>query len=664
MAKLYGWVGKILRVDLTTELVSELPTENYVPKFVGGMGVGAKICWDEISPEVEAFDPENRLIIMTGPTTGTLLSGKTCITGVSAVPWPEPLVLRSTFGGHWGPELKFAGYDGIIVQGKAARPVYLWIHDGKTEIRDASDLWGLDTKAAVENLWGRYGQKARVAVIGPAGENLVRDACIMTDSGNAAGSKSGFGSVMGSKNLKAIVVRGTGSIPIARPQELLEMVYSAQRLITRREDEEEPSSPSRGQRYWDAKPEGDKWGPSTSILYSALAEEAKAGTVRMGFTGCFSCPICCGLSIKILDGEYEGGGHWRCGELRQHESEQAYYGERSFRSRKAVGTWALADRLGLMVSQKSGLSNLPKLYEEGILTKEITGLPIDALGSVEYWRELLNMVAYRKGFGDVLAEGYVRLCNYLGTAETKTLAEIYMQQISPHSGMGEAKGNKLGAIHRITSNVLGQDSRGLYFYTYTPKNWIHPDILNMELADDPKVQHVIDVQSEKWYGSVKACDMSTWEYKAPTSRTIQNWRIMSDSLVTCCYNFPLTTSSYTPDFMGDISIERRLFSAVTGIDMTEAEWMKTADRIYMLQRAWLTRHGHTRENDWLFDSFIDKNKDYIDREGLSKTLDEYYELRGIDVATGLPKRSTLEKLDLKDIADGLEKGKYAVKLPV
>jgi aldehyde:ferredoxin oxidoreductase len=168
-------------------------------------------------------------------------------------------------------------------------------------------------------------------------------------------------------------------------------------------------------------------------------------------------------------------------------------------------------------------------------------------------------------------------------------------------------------------------------------------------------------QDKKWYGSENASDLTKWEYKAPMAKKHIDWRIMTDSLVTCMNNFPLTTSNYTPDKLGDISVERRLYAAVTGIDMTDEEWTRTAERIYMLERAILTRHGHTRTEDWFFESIFKENSTWLDKGGLSKTMDEYYTLRGIDVATGIPKRSTLEKLDLKEVADMLE-NEYKIKL--
>ncbi|MDO8671366.1 MAG: aldehyde ferredoxin oxidoreductase N-terminal domain-containing protein, partial [Dehalococcoidia bacterium] len=175
--KMYGWTGRILRVDLTTGKIEETPTSDYVPKFIGGRGVAAMIYWEEVPPECRAFDPENALIMMTGPANGTLSPSASRFT----VAHKSPVPLHETYtysvpGGHWSAELKFAGYDGLVVRGKSAKPVYLWIDDGKVELRSAELLWGMTLSQltlAVEKL---HGWQARVLGIGPAGENLCRQA--------------------------------------------------------------------------------------------------------------------------------------------------------------------------------------------------------------------------------------------------------------------------------------------------------------------------------------------------------------------------------------------------------------------------------------------------------------------------------------------------------
>ena len=215
MSEVYGWTGKILRINLSSGETSTIDTMKYVPDFIGGVGIASRIAWEELSPGVDAFDPENLLFIMVGPLTGTLASGAGRVEVLGIAPQQHPPILsRSGMGGHWGAELKYAGYDGVIVEGKAENPVYVWIDDGQVEILDASSLWGRGTYGITTALRAIHGKRTRVISCGQAGERLSRIAVIQTETGNAAG-QGGYGAVMGSKNLKAIAVRGTKGVKIA-----------------------------------------------------------------------------------------------------------------------------------------------------------------------------------------------------------------------------------------------------------------------------------------------------------------------------------------------------------------------------------------------------------------------------------------------------------------
>ena len=229
MSHLYGWTGRILRVYLCTGQMSTMDTMDFAPAFAGGVGIAARIAWQELSPWMDAFDPGNPLFIMTGPLTGTLASGAGRVEVLGIAPQQHPSVFsRSGMGGHWGAELKYAGYDGLVIQGAAPQPVYLWIHDGECELRDATDLWGRGTYSTTTALRAIHGPRTRVISCGQAGERRSRIAIIQTETGNAAG-QGGFGGVMGSKNLKAIAVRGTMGVPIARPQAFFDLCMGASR---------------------------------------------------------------------------------------------------------------------------------------------------------------------------------------------------------------------------------------------------------------------------------------------------------------------------------------------------------------------------------------------------------------------------------------------------
>ena len=254
----YGWVGRILRVDLTSRRIAEDDTRKYANDFVGGRGAAARIAWEEIPPGIDAFDPENRLIIMTGPITGTLAptSGRFEVCGVAPQAYPRPHYTRSCVGGHWGPELKYAGYDGIVVKGRAESPVCLWINDRQASLVDAGNLWGLDVFATQRKLLETYNGKPQVMCIGPAGEKLVRIAVIQSGIENAAG-QGGFGAVMGFKRLKAIAVRGTGAVRIADPERFVEVCRHVRRVAHARlsacgavQEQEAPPLPEERTHAW------------------------------------------------------------------------------------------------------------------------------------------------------------------------------------------------------------------------------------------------------------------------------------------------------------------------------------------------------------------------------------------------------------------------------
>ena len=252
ITKNYGWIGKILRVDLTTGQITSMNTMNYAEGYIGGRGIATRIAWEEIDPDVDAFDPENLLIIMTGPLTGTLApsSGRVMFCGVASQVYPKPWFTRSCMGGWFGSELKYSGFDGIIVQGKAEKPAYIWINDGDIEILDAGDIWGRDTFSTQKYLGNKHGEEVKNACIGPAGENLVRLAVIQSETGNAAG-QGGFGAVMGSKNLKAVVAKGTGVINIAEPDDFLEICMALNKDFQRSPQERPPAfeDPEDARRY-------------------------------------------------------------------------------------------------------------------------------------------------------------------------------------------------------------------------------------------------------------------------------------------------------------------------------------------------------------------------------------------------------------------------------
>ena len=228
----FGWCGKILNVELSNFRVTERNTMDHAERFLGGRGIATRIYWEEVGPDVGAFDPENRLILMSGPLGATGVQGASRfeVVGKSPMLMPEGFCYGN-LGGFFGPYLKRAGYDGVVISGRSEKPVYLWIHDKKAQILDASSLWGKGVYAVRDILKKMHGKNVRFVTTGVAGENMCRSANLMTD--NEGSATGGFGAVMGSKNLKAVAVLGTGSPLVANPEKLKELNQLTIRLNKR-----------------------------------------------------------------------------------------------------------------------------------------------------------------------------------------------------------------------------------------------------------------------------------------------------------------------------------------------------------------------------------------------------------------------------------------------
>ena len=276
MAKYGGWAGKVLRVDLSTGKISTEDTIEKYKDYLGGTGIGYKVIWDEVPTDTKPFDPGNKIVFGVGPLAGTgaPCNGRTAITTLWPTCWPRPLVASGHMGGHFAAELKYAGYDAIVIEGKADRPVWLSVVDGKTEIKDARHLWGQGIRRATIEINQQMGPEASVAAIGQAGENLVPMSVVINSYSHSAG---GIGGVMGSKNLKAIGVRGTGSVRIAGNKEEWEKVVKLHlALLGANNQHVVPNSPQPWAEYYSA---GSRWVASTGRRWGAADSEYRDGHV-------------------------------------------------------------------------------------------------------------------------------------------------------------------------------------------------------------------------------------------------------------------------------------------------------------------------------------------------------------------------------------------------
>lgn len=655
MAKLYGWTGKILRVDLSTEKVSIVPTSDYSDNFIGGTGIIAKIFWDEVAPEVGAFDPANKLVFMTGPMAGTIVpaSARVHVGCISPMSYPTEDYIRTNFGGHWGAELKFAGFDGIIIQGMASRPVWLWIHDGQVEIKDASDYWGLDLYTTEETIQADLGSKrVKVAGIGPGGENLIRFAVIGTDNGNFAGV-GGAGAVMGSKKLKAIAIRGTGKVEVAYPEELREYAYYIRRLMYRPE----------ARPPWGLYLFGNHRMGHGTLEDIALKESLMQDTLKA--RACYGCPLACRPFWSVPDGIKPGLSNFcsaavgitRIPDFERHGRYTTAY----------VKAFGLRDALGLDVREMQRMCTwLRDCYRDGVLNPKEIGLSFDDAGEYECAERMATTIAYRRGFGDTLAEGTLRAADVLGKRGWSLIDQInrgfesgYHPRIYPTSALEAAcdSSHRKEFYHTWATKVMRfhpQDSGGVV----TLEEWVNGVKDIFDRTD------IIDHVGDAFYASNKGW-LAKWTEDYKTA--------VSGAMELCDWMYPRFWSWYSnePNRRGfSPKGEARLFSLTTGRDMDVSEMLTIGERIRGgLERAIMIREGRRRGEDTLTDKWFNEPRENypspgadgvfvpvtrtIDRDKFETLKDAYYNERGWDLTTGIPTRAKLEELGLKEVADEL-----------
>jgi len=663
---MYGWTGTILRVDLSTGEISEVSTAHYVPRLIGGWGIMAKIAWDELSPEIGAFDPNNRIMFMTGPLTGTLVpgTGRGEIATISPITYsfkgPTEDYVRSGIGGKWAPELKFAGYDGIIVQGTAPKPVWLSITDGKVELRDAQKLWGLNTYATQEAIWDELGsKKVKVVCIGPAGERLVRFATIATDNGNHSGV-GGTGAVMGSKKLKAIAIRGTGGVAVAKPEELYELTFRMHKAKYRA-DARPPDGLFVKHRMGHGGP-----------MDRELREHEKKDTIKS--IACWGCPIGCRMVFSVPDGIVPGISNFCSVLSTARRPTRTYQGRYTKNYLKVVG---LMDGNGVGSHDINFTINwLRGCYEAGLLSEKDTGISLEDYGSYEFFERLITTIVSREGFGDLLAEGVHRASDALGKIGKQFINDInrgfkesYQPRNFPTSALLAAveSSARLSLYHTWANRIVmkhGEESDG--------RGWLSNDEWVSRIKELLGTDTVIDHSNEGYYRPDKAF-LAKWteDYKTATAGGL----ILCDSAMAHFWSW----YSDEPN-RRDPSLEHesQAFSLVTGVNMDPAGMLKAGERVRNVERAIMVREGRRREDDTLAEyCFTTPQKKgitdskitgrvpgpdghwieverAIDREQWERLKDAYYQERGWDPLTGIPTRAKFEELDLKDIAEGLQ----------
>ncbi|WP_041279157.1 aldehyde ferredoxin oxidoreductase family protein [Desulfobacula toluolica] len=627
-----GYNGKRLRIDLTGGKVTvEEISKEHLRKWLGGRGLNSELLYRETEPELDPFSPENRLIFGVGPLTGTFAPSSGRCTVTSKSPAQDPAGFGdANMGGHWGAELKYAGYDQLVIQGKADSPVYLYINNGRVEIRDAEHLWGKnipETDTLIKNELQNH--ELHIALIGLAGENLVRYACIINDVYRAAG-RCGMGAVMGSKNLKAIALRGTNPVEIARPREFFEICSRARKkmrqdaMVQMLNDQgtlllTTPANHDQGWFCWKNFQKGHH--PDADLLNG----ENHRDRFLAHREGCFACSIACGRFSRISKGEYAGeitGGP-------EYETVTAM-GPRIglLDPASVIHNNRLVNELGMDSCSCGGaISWAMECYEKGLLTKkETNGLTL-RWGDQELIDKLVRMIASREGFGDILAEGAHHAAKKLdcGHEYTMSIKGHTMSQDDPR-GLGFAFG-----IGFATGRRGGDHLQGLACLELTGA--FYPGLVEKTLGDKA---------AEKPLSKVKKPEMEKYQ---------EDLKAVGDCLTQCSFTHSWSFA-VLPEHMA------AMLSAATGMDFSPEELLQIGGRIVHLERAYWNRLLVGRLEDKNPRRFTEEpmpdgpNKGSLFPE--AELIPLYYQVRGWDPETGFPTADVLNEYGLPDIADELE----------
>ncbi len=625
-----GYAGRYIRVDLSSGSIGVLETpESLARDYVGGLGFGVRLLWDEVDERTDPLGPDNRLVIATGPLTGTLfpaagryqMAAKSPLTGI----WGQ-----SNSGGFFGPELKFAGYDMVVIQGRSERPVYLVIDDDEVRLADASHVWGKTTFETTDIVREDLGDETfKVMAIGPAGENLVRFAAVINDAGNAGG-RTGMGAVMGSKKLKAIAVRGSRGVRVADDGAFMEVVDEAYEKLqvewgeAVRETLTKYGTPNLVEainaigrmpvkNHWTGY-----WERADEIGGVAIRERYR---VKQG--SCYGCLVQCKYYVEVREGPFAG----------RYKGPE-YEAIVSFGSSLLIDDLPaifranhLADALGMdSISLGMTIAWAMESWERGLLTAEDTGGLDLSWGNADSVIELIEKTAYREGFGGVIAEGSRRASQIIGRGTEKYAMHVKGLEISAQDGRAHQSSGLThataarGADHLTSLSCL--EERGY-------------ERVAAERYGEDKVRELTDPLETKYKG---------WLVK-----DLEDLYAMGNSLIICWYEVGWPPVFYFDDMA-------RALAAATGMEeYRDPRAIRiAAERIVTLRRMFNVREGLRRKDDTLPERFLREPMPTGPARGnvcrLDEMLDDYYRARGCDPETGVPTDETLRRLGLGDLA--------------
>ena len=606
-------IGKLLTIDLThsTTGVRTLDPQLF-RDFVGGASLAAKLLYDSLTPDLDPLSSENPLLFLTGPLTGS--SGPAvgryvvCAKSPATTIWAE-----SNCGGFFGPEIRFAGYDGILFTGRASSPVYVWIKNEKIELRDASHLWGSDTYETQTRIKSEVNEPlARVACIGVGGERLIPFALILNDHGRVAG-RTGMGAVMGSKNLKAVALRGGNPVSFAdlsfKEKRSRANIELRNDTVTRTLRDMGSAS---GADYFDYLGEM----PSRYFSRGGFSASDKISgatmtdTILSGVSTCHACVIACGRKVIIPDGRYQRGES----KGPEYETIVGFGPNLEISDLHAITHLGqLCDSLGVdSISMSNTIGLAFMMYSEGVITsKDTNGFELK-WGEADVVEKLIDLTVRREGFGELLARGARWLAKHFGVEEMAV--QVNGLEVAYHDPRG------------ATGMAL--------VYATSPRGACH----------NQSDYFIVEIGGAVTEIGVEMVDRAASEGKALSVSRHQWWRTLNNSLVMCVFaNVPFNTAL-------------ELINAATDFDYSAEEFLRCGERGWALKRAINNRLGLTVANDKLPKSLLTPFTQGGSADvtiNLQTMLKEYYDVQGWDATTGKPTRSTLERLGLKNVADDL-----------
>jgi len=648
--EIFAYAGKIMRINLTSGEITIKSTLDYAKDWLGGSGIAIKILYDELKPWVTPYEPANKIIFSSGPLIGTVAPGA-CKMNVSTL---GPMIggwATGSSDSYVGMQLKFAGYDAIIVEGKARVPVYLWIHNNKIEVKSAERLWGKSTWETLDVIRKELSDdNLHILSIGPAGENLVRGACIIQDKGRAFG-RCGSGAVMGSKNLKAIVADGNQPVRIADSKKFMKKVMEYRKMIIPEDTNE--NSGSEGHFIGSIGTTAKRKYGSLDIIGSKQAvsgipfKNFQEGSIPDNIVDRInpkqlidkyqiykqnypSCPIGCSRYLYINEGPYAGLVA-ECPQWEAFATLQARLAieEPTF----VVKANAYCNQLGLDVDAAGGaIGWAMECYQRGILNERDTdGLKLN-WGDEGVALELIRKISYREGFGNILAEGCKRASDIIGRNSS-----YYAMNIKGQDLYENCRGMNAWCLGVVTSTRGGGHTTG------TPG-------CELSSKDD-------SLKLKKIFGISNAIQPQEYNGKARMVYITEILHRVCNSLGICHYTTIWGNLNYI-----NLAHIAEMYSAATGIKIKADDLEKIAVRQLNLEKAFNLMHTNYDRKDDL-PTQRDLNEPIkggglagwkIDKNKFNQMLDEYYELHGWNKETSFPTRKILKKLGLEYVAGDLE----------